>query len=384
MRKWFLSVAVFPLLLCAQEGLVLSEPEMTSIPDEVFAQSGLKQLQINHTKIEKLSLRIGELTRLERFSIWPSYLTELPAEIGALTNLTDLSISGKARPDTYHHYTSRIAALPPETGHLTQLHRLYLRANHIEHLPDEIGNLTALRQLMLDHNDLASLPESIGALTNLQHIGLHDNPPLSALPASMENLQQLESIGLNHNHKLVPFPEVLCRISAMRSIVFINNDVTDLPDTMTALTNLEVLVMGDSQKLNRLPDWIGGFPKLKVLKFYRSGLASVPKSIGQLSGLLSLDLSHNNLTELPDLSGLQNLRFLWLTGNRFEQLPPQVLALKSLEYLAIDEALDPGNLSEILPDLKRMDHSAGYSAFASEQLKELSPLLPNLLENQIR
>ena len=54
--------------------------------------------------------------------------------------------------------SQRITELPPEIGQLTQLQSLYLSSNHLTVLPPEIGQLTQLQSLDLAHNQLTALP----------------------------------------------------------------------------------------------------------------------------------------------------------------------------------------------------------------------------------
>jgi internalin A len=77
-------------------------------------------------------------------------LTDLPAEIGKLTNLKDLYLNN-----------NQLTELPPEIGKLTNLIWLSLIDNQLTELPAEIGGLTNLRRLDLDNNPLTSLPPEI-------------------------------------------------------------------------------------------------------------------------------------------------------------------------------------------------------------------------------
>ena len=65
---------------------------------------------------------------------WTDELTNVPAEIGQLTSLKELHLSG-------HKLTS----VPAEIGQLTSLDWLYLSGNKLTSLPAEIGQLTSLK-----------------------------------------------------------------------------------------------------------------------------------------------------------------------------------------------------------------------------------------------
>ena len=57
-----------------------------------------------------------------------------------------------------------LTELPPEIGNLSDLRVLSLDFNELRHLPSEIGNLTNLQVLGLFNNELSSLPTEIGLI----------------------------------------------------------------------------------------------------------------------------------------------------------------------------------------------------------------------------
>ena len=111
-------------------------------------------------------------------------LTELPKEIGNLTNLTSLSLNN-----------NKLTKLPKEIGNLTNLTSFYLPGNRLTELPKEIGNLTNLTNLELSFNSLTELPKEIGNLTNLTSLDLLRNS-LTELPKEIGNLTNLTGLDL--------------------------------------------------------------------------------------------------------------------------------------------------------------------------------------------
>ncbi len=98
-------------------------------------------------------------------------IKSLPPEIGQLTNLTTLFLSG-----------NQLTSLPKELGQLTKLYDLYMHNNKLKSVPAELGRLTNLTKLRLDGNQLTRVPAELGRLTNLTTLHLERNPLESPPP----------------------------------------------------------------------------------------------------------------------------------------------------------------------------------------------------------
>jgi len=128
-------------------------------------------------------------------------LTELPPQIGQLTQLEFLGIHG-----------NKLAFIPPEIGQLRRLEKLLLFNNQLTSLCPEIGRLTQLRKLALFGNRLTSLPAEIGQLTNLVTLHLSyvsSSNPLTTLPPEMGRLESLEQLYIENLELTDPPPEIV-------------------------------------------------------------------------------------------------------------------------------------------------------------------------------
>lgn len=85
-----------------------------------------------------------------------------------------------------------------------------------------------------------------------------------------------------------------------------------------------------------------------VLDLSGLGLSAVPASIGEFKHLERLDLSRNNLRELPTSIGNLNLRLLYLSGNKLREVPAAIGNLNLLQSLVLD-----GNQIRDLPSSVR-------------------------------
>ena len=163
-------------------------------------------LDIDYIKAKNsLPKEVFKLNSLERLDIEVEDLTEIPKEIGNLTNLVALSIIG----------CHNLKELPKEIGNLTKLGCngdsryggiLYIQDCHnLEELPKEIGNLSNLGCLHIGgcHN-LKELPKEIGNLSNLTYLTIEDCPNLKELPKEIENLDLNISLYNCPNLKELP------------------------------------------------------------------------------------------------------------------------------------------------------------------------------------
>ena len=121
--------------------------------------------------------------------------------------------------------------------------------------------------------------------------------------------------------------------------------VHGFPESLCALTNLRRLSLTGHRKITAIPAEISSLKKLKQLDLYGCGLSSLPKELGELSGLTSLDLRDSlDVGDTPEdelfpaaLGKLQSLRYLGLRYCGLLTVPAFVAELKSLEGLAICE-----------------------------------------------
>ena len=201
--------------------------------------------------------RVVEL-ELDKFGVTGA----VPAELGHLTALVDLDLSG-----------SRLTSIPAEIGQLTSLKVLRINKNQLTSVPAEIGQLASLEKLYLDGNQLTSLPAEIGQLASLRKLYLNYNR-LTSVPAEIEQLRSLERLYLGGNR------------------------LTSVPAEIGQLTSLEKLGL-ECNQLTSVPAEIGQLTSLSELYLHNNRLTSVPAEIGQLTSLWELFLLNNQLTSVP-------------------------------------------------------------------------------------
>ena len=167
----------------------MTQDELLRLIDQA-AEEGWKELDLARADLTELPPEIGKLTQLETLILAKevkgrylgSDLTKLPPEIGLLKNLKSLQAIGNWRYRFRNiHFPNakpgnQLSQLPPEIGQLTNLQQLDLSENQLSQLPPEIVQLTNLQQLDLRANQLSQLPPEIVQLTSLQYLDLRSNP----------------------------------------------------------------------------------------------------------------------------------------------------------------------------------------------------------------
>ncbi len=256
-------------------------------------------------------------------------LTELPPEIGKLTQLKTLILGKWEKGQGF--VSNQLSTLPAEIGNLTKLTTLHLASNQLTTLPEVISQLSALTTLDLSFNRVTIVPEALGQLSALTTLDLFSNQ-LTTLPEVIGQLSVLTTLDLARN-ELTTVPDVIGQLSALTTLNLYDNRLTTLSGAIGQLSVLSTLNLSGN-RLRKVPDVIGQLSALTTLDLSDNQLRKVPEAIGQLSTLTSLDLSHNQLTTVPDtISNLRHLTKLDLRGNQLMRIQEAIGHLKALTIL---------------------------------------------------
>jgi small GTP-binding protein len=302
----------------------MNQQELRQLIDQTAAE-GWTELNLFGQELTELPPEIGQLTNLNSLDLRSNQLTVIPPEINQLTNLTKLYLGWNILTAISQENVqltnlimldfsnNQLTYVLPEIGHLISLTELYLGGNKLTALPLEIGQLTSLAWLDLSDNQLTAVPPEVGHLRNLTWLDLNVNQ-LTAVPPEIGQLTSLSELYLSGN-KLTAVPPEIGQLTSLTELYLSGNKLTAVPPEIGQLTSLTGLYLSGN-KLTVVPPEIGQLTRLTSLNLHSNQLTAVPPEVGQLTSLMSLDLSGNQLKRLPDtLQKLTQLKKLDLRGN---------------------------------------------------------------------
>lgn len=270
-------------------------------------------------------------------ALYNSEIKLLPESIGNLTSLRRLFLG-----------RNKIESIPKTIGNLKQLKILDLNNNHIDSLPKEIGELGNLRKLNLKNNNLSTIPNEIGELGNLRILNLKNNN-LSTIPESINKLTKIERINLDGN-EIISYPDVCLGldydldVNQVRALLNLEKEINIKIPCREKLSDFDVRFLKNEKKiiclclnncdLIELPSSIRLLKNLKYLFLSHNKFSNLPEFIGDLEKLEYLDLHENKLISLPSqIKKLNSLKEISLYGNKLEEIPDPLYSLKTLKVL---------------------------------------------------
>ncbi|CAI9290211.1 unnamed protein product [Lactuca saligna] len=340
---------------------------------------------------------------------------------------------------TGHHVTDLYlsdAGLVGEISHslvnLTYLNVLDLRYNSFHGtIPTCIGSLTELTDLRLSHNSFhGTIPTFIGSLTELTLLELSDNSFYGTIPPEFGNLTNLEGLylgdvgrcrvenldwlsPLSHLVHLEMDGTSLAKanqwvnvISSLRKLLSLSLDGCELSQVMypysssflNSSSSIEYLYLRNNNLTSSMYRWLFPLTSNKLCRLDLSGnmLDGIPKYLGNLSSLYSLDFNNNSdVVNFPsflyNLSGCTSLtlRSLYAERSQFTGSFSDIIQkFSSLRYLYLSDNHINGTISEKLWELSSLDHIClsqnHLSGAISENIGNSMASIINLSKNPLQ
>ncbi|XP_037674096.1 podocan-like protein 1 [Choloepus didactylus] len=241
------------------------------------------------------------------------------------------------RADTVDCEGLDLQVFPDDISRAAQ--HLSLQNNQLQELPyNELSRLSGLRTLNLHNNLISSegLPdEAFESLTQLQHIYVAHNK-LSVAPQFLPRSLRVADLAANQVTEI--FPLTFGEKPALRSVYLHNNQLSNSglpPDAFRGSAAITTLSLS-SNRLSYLPPSLP--PSLERLHLQNNLISKVPRgALSRQTQLRELYLQHNRLTDsaldATTFSKLCSLEYLDLSHNQLAEVPaglPQTLTVLHL------------------------------------------------------
>jgi len=192
-----------------------------------------------------------------------------------------------------------------------------------------LQNLVNLKDVNLSNCEhITSLPD-LSKARNLERLNLQFCTSLVKVPSSIQHLDKLNDLDLRGCTSLINLPS---RINS-RCLKSLNlsgcSNLKMCPETARKLTYLNL----NETAVEELPQSIGELNGLVALNLKNCKLlVNLPENIYLLKSLLIVDISGcSSISRFPDFS--RNIRYLYLNGTAIEELPSSIGDLRKLIYL---------------------------------------------------
>ena len=258
-------------------------------------------------------------------------LSALPATLlYHQTNLEQLDLSGNILTET---------GLPTNlTADLHNLLRLDLCSNQLGRLPSALtAPLQNLQVLRLCNNALATASLSPD-MVNLAELDLSGNQLTSLGPSSLQPFSQLAYLCLARNALTEVHSAAFQGTTGLLVLDLSDNKLAGLPKALKSLSGLQTLDISNDLVTNLDKDTLSQLPSLWRLQMNGNMLSSISGSIfHHLASLQILDLSRNRIerVEAGSLDSNTRLRAVRLDSNRLSGIAGLFSRVPELTWLNV-------------------------------------------------
>ncbi|KAJ3288173.1 hypothetical protein HDU79_005028 [Rhizoclosmatium sp. JEL0117] len=190
-------------------------------------------------------------------------------------------------------------------------------------IPTEIENLVSLTRLDLHNNLLEGpIPANLAKLKSLESLYLSINKFEGPIPAELGSFPKLKLLYLSYTGISGTLPAELGKLECLEELYIANTNIEGpFPEEWGQdgmFKQLRTLELSSNDGLSCcIPPYFGRFSELRYLDLSYCNIVRIPRELGQLLKLETLDISYNCLVgEVPfELSTLQHLEKCDLIGN---------------------------------------------------------------------
>ncbi len=320
---------------------------LRSLPAEIGKLTKLQYLFIANGALETLPEEVGDLLSCTDFELYNcSKLKTFPLQIARMPELVSINISNNSQWSAEQIYAGMDAIARGASKEKIQI--LYARQNSLEELPESFKNMTKISLLDLAYNKISKV-HPLGK--NVSPVQLYlDNNLLETLPADSEGYfcgyADSEAFSVRYN-RLKKVPNIFSAKSSspLTSVDFSGNDIDGFEGEENGTyrgIKVETFTLAQNPKLTKYPKALATTNSTVAYIILRGcNIDQIPEGSFEYENsiyLNSLDLSYNNLTDLPREMHAVNLPYLYgveLSFNNFEHFPFEPLDSSYLTVFAI-------------------------------------------------
>uniref|UniRef100_A0A3N7FSR1 Leucine-rich repeat-containing N-terminal plant-type domain-containing protein n=1 Tax=Populus trichocarpa TaxID=3694 RepID=A0A3N7FSR1_POPTR len=316
----------------------------------LFSLHHLQKLDLfdNHFNSSHISSRFGQFSNLTHLNLnYSVFAGQVPSEISQLSKLFSLDLSGNYYPSLEPISFDKLVR------NLTQLRELDLsRVNMSLVVPNSLMNLSSsLSSLILNSCRLqGKFPFSMRKFKHLQQLELAENNFTGPIPYDLEQLTELVSLALSGNEndylslEPISFDKLVQNLTQLRELYlwWVNMSLVVPNSLMNLSSSLSSLVLYSCGLQGKFPSSMRKFKHLQLLDLRKNNLTGpIPDDLGQLTELVSIDLSFNDYLSVEPSSfdkiiqNLTKLRGLRLGYVNMPLVTPNSLANLSSSLSAL-------------------------------------------------
>ena len=307
--------------------------------------------------LRTLDARANQLDSAALPAALPAYLEAVVLSDNALATLPPTLLQSTRQLTTLDLSGNQLALLPPWPAALGSLVHLNLSRNRLQALPEGWENLKSLETLDVSSNQLAQLTTGgFTACTALTVVNLSLNA-LTELPLGIGCLQLLEKLYVGAN-MLASLPSDLGLDNRRLSTLVLRRNRLSSPAALEPIWAIQTLVELDlcANGLTQLPDDVNRLVNLEVLRLSGNRLSALPSLAGLPAFVQShggtgrgkLFINDNCFTTFPEsILALRGIHTLWMDSNPIKAVPVQIGDVSALETFSVTLAAGPSRLAPL-------------------------------------
>lgn len=247
-------------------------------------------------------------------------------------------------------------------------------------LHKDIGNLRELRTMVIPSSTQYDIPSTIVNLRKLEELTVQSQNCNLYFPENTGNMISLKKLNLGQTFVDGSSLSNLYKLEALESITMTSSKTGgDMPNGISRMTKLKSIQFG-GLGISQLPKDIGDMPSLTTLNLYNcKGLTSIPESLCNSQSLTSLSLSNTAISSLPEnIGNLQKLTSLSINAcGKLTSLPNSFAQMKITGELNLSECK---SLTHLPDNIGEMENITKLNLNSCEALVTLPSSLGNNLK----